>query len=169
MKLLHLRWGLGLVLAVLAGVALAQESRIAVVNIQRITAESAPAKAASAKLEQEFSKRQKDLSEMQTSLKALRERFEREDPTITESQRVVRQREFADQNRELQRKQREYQEDLTARQNEELQNMLVKINRAVKQVADAEKYDLVFQEAAYSNGKHDITDKVLKFLNSGPK
>jgi outer membrane protein len=169
MKLLHLRWGLGLLLALLAGAALAQESRIAVVNTQRITSESAPAKAATAKLEQEFSKRQKDLADMQASLKGLSERFEREAPTLTESQRAARQREFADQNREFQRKQREFQEDLTARRNEELQNVLEKVNKAVKQVADAEKYDLVIQEVAYSNGKHDITDKVLKFLNGGSK
>jgi outer membrane protein len=169
MKILHLRWGLGLVVALLAGAGLAQESRIAIVNVQRMTSESVPAKVATAKLEQEFSKRQKDLGDMQVTLKGLGERLEREGPTLNESQRVARQREYADQGREFQRKQREFQEDLTARRNEELQNVLVTINKAVKQVADAEKYDLVFQEAAYSNGKHDITDKVLKVLNAGAK
>jgi len=33
-------------------------------------------------------------------------------------------------------------------------------------LAEAEKYDLIVQEAVYVNPKHDITDKVLKSLNA---
>lgn len=169
MKTLNFSWSLGLVLAVLACSTSAQESRVAYISTQRITAESAPAKAATAKLEQEFAKRQKDLADLQASLKSLSEKFERDAPTLTESQRATRQKEFAEQNREFQRKQREFQEDLTGRRNEELQQVLDKANKAVKQVADAEKYDLVIQEVVYSNAKHDITEKVLKILNGGSK
>ena len=85
---------------------------------------------------------------------------------MTESQRVSRQKEGAELNRDLQRKQREYQEDLNGRRNEELQQVLEKANKAVRKVADDEKYDLVVQEVVYSNGRHDITDKVLKLLNT---
>lgn len=157
------------VLAFASMAANAQDSRIAYVNTQRITTESAPAKAAQAKLEQEFSKRQKDLVDLQASLKAFSDKFERDAPTLNESQRVSRQKEFADQNRDLQRKQREFQEDLNGRRNEELQQVLDKANKAVKQVADSDKYDLVIQEVVYSNTKHDITDKVLKILNTNSK
>jgi outer membrane protein len=149
---------------------LAQESRLAYVNTQRITTESAIAKAAQAKLEQEFSKRGKELSDLQQALKTFSEKFDRDAPTLTESQRAARQKEGAELNRDLQRKQREYQEDLNGRRNEELQQVLEKANKAVRKVADDEKYDLVVQEVVYSNGRHDITDKVLKLLNtSGAK
>ena len=134
-----------LLFAVLTTSALAQESKIGYINTQRVTTESTPAKVAQAKLEQEFSKRQKDLNDIQTSLKSFGEKFERDAPTLTESQRVSRQKEFAEQNRDLQRKQREFQEDLNSRRNEELQAVLEKANKAVKQVAEAEKYDLVIQ------------------------
>ena len=148
----------------------AQESRLAYVNTQRITTESAIAKAAQTKLEQEFSKRGKELADLQAGLKSFGEKFDRDAPTLTESQRVARQKEGADLNRDLQRKQREYQEDLNGRRNEELQQVLEKANKAVRKVADDEKYDLVVQEVVYSNGRHDITDKVLKLLNtSGTK
>lgn len=160
---------LGLVLAVAAVGAMAQDSKTGYINTQRITTESGPAKAAQAKLEQEFSKRQKDLADLQGSLKSFSEKFERDAPTLTETQRVNRQKEFAELNRDLQRKQREFQEDLNGRRNEELQQVLEKANKAVKQVAEAEKYDLVIQEVVYSNSKHDITDKVLKILNAGSK
>ena len=162
-------WCLGLVLTAAAAGAFAQESKIGYVNTQRITAESTPAKTAQTKLEQEFSKRQKELADAQASLKSFSEKFERDAPTLTESQRTSRQKEFAEQNRDFQRKQREFQEDLNGRRNEELQQVLDKANKAVKVVADAEKYDLIVQEVVYTNGKHDITDKVLKILNTATK
>jgi outer membrane protein len=162
-------WYLGLVLTAAAAGAFAQESKIGYVNTQRITAESTPAKTAQTKLEQEFSKRQKELADAQVSLKSFSEKFERDAPTLTESQRTSRQKEFAEQNRDFQRKQREFQEDLNGRRNEELQQVLDKANKAVKVVADAEKYDLIVQEVVYTNGKHDITDKVLKILNTAAK
>ncbi|MBP6854212.1 MAG: OmpH family outer membrane protein, partial [Rhodoferax sp.] len=71
-----------------------------------------------------------------------------------------------DQDRDFQRKRREFQEDLNARKNEELQQVLERANRVVRQVAEAEKYDVVLQEAVYINPKHDITDKVIRALNS---
>jgi outer membrane protein len=169
MKTLKKTLCLGLLLAGVCTSLLAQESRVAYINTQRITNESVPAKAATAKLEQEFAKRQKELGDLQTSLKSLSEKFERDAPTLSESQRVSRQKEFAEQSRDFQRKQREFQEDLNGRRNEELQQVLDKANKAVKQVADAEKYDLVVQEVVYSNAKHDITEKVLKLLNAGGK
>ncbi len=160
----------GLIAAVLATAswaASAQDSKIGYVNTTRITAESGPAKAAQTKLEQEFSKRQKELSDQQASLKALSEKFERDAPTLSETQRTTRQKEFQELGRDFQRKQREFQEDLNGRRNEELQQVLDKATKAVKQVAEAEKYDLVIQEVVYTNNKHDITDKVLKILNGG--
>lgn len=169
MKSLNKCWVLGVAFALASVAAFAQDTRVAFINTQRITSESAPAKAATAKLEQEFSKRQKDLTDLQATLKNMSDKFERDAPTLSEGQRASRQKEFADQSREFQRKQREFQEDLNGRRNEELQQVLDKATRAVKQVADAEKYDFVLQEAAYNNGKHDITDKVLKVLNGASK
>jgi len=169
MKHVKAMWGVALVLALAAVGAHAQDSKIGYINTQRITTESGPAKAAQAKLELEFSKRQKELGDQQLALKTMSERFERDAPTLTETQRVTRQKEFAEQSRDFQRKQREFQEDLNGRRNEELQQVLDKANKAVKQVAEAEKYDLVIQEVVYSNARHDITEKVLKILNSGAK
>ncbi len=160
---------LALALSTLGSTGFAQDSKVGYINTQRITTESAIAKAAQVKLEQEFSRRGKELGDLQASLKTFSEKFERDTPTMTESQRGSRQKEFAELNRDFQRKQREYQEDLNGRRNEELQQVLEKATKAVRVVADAEKYDLVIQEVVYSNTKHDITEKVLKILNSGAK
>jgi outer membrane protein len=167
MKNLTKLWLIAGALAVASVGAFAQDSKIGYINTQRVTAESGPAKAAQIKLEQEFSKRQKELADQQASLKTFTEKFERDAPTLSETQKATRQKEFAELGRDFQRKQREFQEDLNGRRNEELQQVLDKATKAVKQVAEAEKYDLVIQEVVYTNSKHDITDKVLKILNGG--
>lgn len=145
----------------------AQEFRIGFVSTDRIFKEASTAKAAQAKLEQEFSRREKELVDLRATLKSMADKFEREAPTLPEAQRTTRQKQLVDQDRDFQRKSREFQEDLNARKNEELQQVLERANKVVKQVAEAEKYDLVLQEAVYVNPKHDITDKVIKVLNSG--
>ncbi|MFY8055879.1 MAG: OmpH family outer membrane protein [Limnohabitans sp.] len=155
-----------LLLGYAAITAQAQEVRIGFINTDRIFKEANTAKQAQAKLEQEFSKREKDLNDSGNSLKTAVEKFEREAPTLSESQRVSRQKQLGEQDRDFQRKRREFQEELNARKNEEFQLVLERANRVIKQVAEAEKYDLVLQEAVYINPKHDITDKVLKVINS---
>jgi outer membrane protein len=156
-----------LLLGLLAFAAQAQEAfRVGFVNTDRIFREANTAKSAQAKLEQEFSRREKELNDVGSNLKSLSDKFEREAPTLSEAQRAQRQKQLVDQDREFQRKRREFQEDLNARKNEELQQVLERANKIVKQVAEAEKYDVVLQEAVYINPKHDITDKVIKALNA---
>ena len=154
-------------LALVCAPSQAQETfRVGFVNPDRVLREAQPAKAAQAKLEAEFSKREKDLAGQGDALKGASEKFEREAPTLSEAQRVSRQRTLVDQDRDFQRKRREFQEDLNARKNEELQQVYERANRVVKQVAEAEKYDAILQEAIYINPRHDITDKVIKALNA---
>jgi len=152
--------------ASLSGFAAAQEFRVGFVNTDRIFREANTANQAQAKLEQEFSRREKELVEFGNTLKAASEKLERDAPTLSDAQRNQRQRTLAEQDRDFQRKRREFQEDLNARKNEELQQVLERANRVVRQVAEAEKYDLILQEAVYINPKHDITDKVIRAINT---
>jgi outer membrane protein len=144
----------------------AQEVRLGFVSTDRVLKEASTAKAAQTKLEQEFSKREKDLVDQRTSIKATADKFEREAPTLPETQRQARQKQLLEQDRDFQRKNREFQEDLNARKNEELQLVIQRANKVIKDLAVAEKYDFIFQDAVYVNPKHDITDKVIKALNA---
>ena len=146
--------------------AQAQEFRIGFVKTDRIFKEANTAKTAQATLDQEFSKRDRDIVDQGTLLKLAADKFQVEAPTLSEAQRVVRQKQLADQDRELQRNRRVFQEDLNARKREALQQVIVSVNRVIKQVAEAGKYDLVLQDAVYVNPKHDLTDKVLKILDA---
>jgi len=157
---------IGLFAGVTSLAAHAQEFRVGFVNTDRIFREANTAKQAQAKLEQEFARREKELVDMGNTLKTASEKLERDAPTLSETQRNQRQKQLVDQDRDFQRKRREFQEDLNTRKNEEFQQVLERANRVVRQVAEAEKYDLVLQEAVYINPKHDITEKVIKAINA---
>jgi outer membrane protein len=153
-------------LAFVAATSVAQsEGRVGYVNLERILRDSAPAMRAQKKLEIEFAKRDQELGKMADQLKRLQDTLEKNAVTMSESERTKRDREFADLNREFQRKQREAREDFNQRRNEELSGVIERANRAVKQIAEAEKYDVIFQEAVWASPRIDITDKVIKALD----
>ena len=70
-----------------------------------------------------------------------------------------------DLDQDFKRKQRIFSEDLNQRKNEEIAALVDRAVKAVKQIAEAEKYDIVLQDAVYFNPRVDITDKVLKALS----
>ena len=148
--------------------ASAQELKIGYVNSDRVMRDAAPAKAAQAKLEAEFAKRQKEGDDAAARLKAAAEKLDKDAPTLSELERNRRQRELIDQDRELQRKRREFQEDLNQRKNEELASVVERANRVIKQIYETEKYDLILQGDAmvFVGPRIDITDKVIKALNA---
>lgn len=142
----------------------AQDSRVAIFDSQRVIRESAPAKAAEAKIEQEFSKRGKDLQDLATKIKAMADRLDKDSAVLSESERIKRQRELTDLDQDFKRKQRIFNEDLNQRKNEEIASLVDRAYKVVKQIAETEKYDIVLQDAVFYNPRVDITDKVLKAL-----
>jgi outer membrane protein len=146
--------------------AFAQELKIGYVNSERVLREANPAKAAQTKLETEFSKRERELNDAAAKLKTAADKLEKESPALAETERGRRQRELVDQDRDLQRKRREFQEDLNQRRNEELAAVVERANRVIRQIFDAEKYDLILQEVVFAGARIDITDKVIKVLNT---
>jgi len=149
-----------------AAAAPAQEFKMGYVNLDRVLRDASPAKAAQAKLEIEFSRREKELTDTAQRIKTASDKFEKDAPTLAEAERGRGRRDVVEQDREFQRKRREFQEDLNQRKNEELASVLDRANRVVKQIFDQEKYDLIVQEAVFASPRVDITDKVIKSLNA---
>ena len=161
------RWFAAAALFVVAAVpAHAQDLKIGYVNSERVLREATPAKAAQAKLEAEFSKRERDLNDAAAKLKTAADKLEKEAPTLSETEKARRQRELVDQDRDLQRKRREFQEDLNQRRNEELATVVERANKVIRQIFETEKYDLILQEVVFASPRVDITDKVIKVLNA---
>lgn len=145
--------------------ALANDAlKVGFVSIERILREAAPAKKALQKLEKEFQSRDADVQKLAKQAKDLQAILEKEAVTMSESDRRNKEADLARLNRDLQRMQREFREDLNTRKNEELSQVIERANKVVQQIAEAEKYDLIFQEAVYRSPRIDITDKVLKLL-----
>jgi outer membrane protein len=148
------------------GVAQAQSqgTKIGFVNTERILRDSAPAKAAQAKIESEFKRRDDDLQRLATDLRGKAEKLDKDSPVLSDTQRVSRQRELSNLDMDLQRKRREFQEDFNRRRNEEFSTIVSKANDAIKNIAQQENYDLIVQDAVTVNPRIDITDKVIQSL-----
>jgi len=158
---------LSLVAAALLGLSQAAiaETKIGFVNSDRVMREAAPAVRAQQRLEKEFEKRDQELQRIARDLKSMQEDLERNGPTMADGDRRNKERALTELNRDFQRKQREFREDLNQRRNEELASVLDKANRTVKELAEQENYDIIFQEAVYANPRIDLTDKVIKALS----
>ena len=160
--------GVAAILSLLAAPAAvrADELKIGFVSTERIMRESVAAKAAEARLTQEFAKRDKDLQDLGAKLKATADKLDKDGPILSEAERTRQQRDLQDMDREFQRRRREFQEDLNQRKNEELQSLLERAQRIVRQLAEQEKYDVILQDAVYVGPRADVTDKVLKTLDA---
>jgi len=153
-----------LLLAFAAAVAVAQDFKIGFVDVERIRRESAPAERASKQLEKEFAPRAQDLQRREAQVKTLQGQLEKDAMTMSESERRGKEQELSRMNVDFQRLQREYREDLNMRRNQELATLFERADRVIKQIADAEKFDLIVQEAVFRSPRIDITERVLKAL-----
>lgn len=144
----------------------AQELKIGAVDLDRVVRDASISKAAESRLDTEFNRRKKELDEIDLRLKNASDKFDKDAPTLAESERVRRQRSLVDQDRELQRKRREFQEDLSQRRNEEMASVLDRTKRAIVAIAEQEKYDLIVEQAVIAGPRVDITDKVIKALSA---
>src|SRR5688500_19930004 len=105
--------------AVLAALALPAASqtpppggKFGFVHTERILRDSIPAQRAQKKIEAEFQKRDRELAGIAADLKKAQDEIEKNALTMSENQRRAKERDFGELNREFQRKQREFREDL---------------------------------------------------------
>ena len=147
--------------------AQAQQLSIGVINSQRILAEAPQMKAASARLKQEFEKRETEVQDLENRINGMQAKYEKDAPLMSEADRAKASRDLGELAKDYQRRKRELQEDFNQRRNEEYDNALAKVKKVVTQVAEENKFDLVLQDTsvAYSSSRIDVTEKVLKALN----
>ncbi|MFA5370574.1 MAG: OmpH family outer membrane protein [Sideroxydans sp.] len=154
----------GVLLFVFATGVLAEATRIGFVDTERILRESEPALAAQKRIDKEFAVREQEVKALAKQLQDAKASFEAKTATFSDAQRRIQEREIANLNLILQTRQREFREDISLRQNEELARILARADQAIKRIAESEQYDVILQEAVYRSPKVDITEKVLKYL-----
>ncbi|WP_036167897.1 OmpH family outer membrane protein [Massilia sp. 9096] len=143
----------------------AAPSRIGYVFTERLMTESKLAKAADSRIQGEFSKRQKSLDDAVARFKSAREKFDEDAPKLADLERTRRTRELLDMEKDLQRMQREYNEDLFQRKNEERAAISQKAYKLIEQIAEQDHLDIVLEGAVWASPRIDITDKILKQLD----
>lgn len=158
--------GLGSTMAVTVTPVQAQQqgTKIGFVSTERILRDSKPAKAAQAKIESEFKRRDDELQSMANNLRNQAQKFDKDAPVLSESERIKRQRQLADLDSDLQRKRREFQEDFNRRRNEEFSNIVEQADAAIQKIAESQGYDLIIQDAVTVSPRVDITDQVMQAL-----
>jgi outer membrane protein len=155
-------------LGLFSEVVRAQEAntKIAFVSIERILSESKLAKDAQAKMQNEFGAREKEVRDGISKIKAMAAQLDKDAAILPENERIRKQRELADNDREIQRKQRELIEDTQRRGAEERAKIFEKANQVLKTIVEQKKLDLVVQEAAFVSPRVDITNEVIAALNA---
>lgn len=156
--------GVGIVCSLIMAGSANADVKIGFVDIQKLFDQAPVSVKAKKKLEAEFAKRESDLQKLNKQIKTQQEALDKNGASMSDTERRNRERDLADLSREFQRKQREFREDLEIRSNEVNALVFERANKALKQVAEAEKYDLIVQDAAYYNPRIDITDKIIKAL-----
>lgn len=163
----HQVWAsvVGMVVAATAATSVfANEYKIGFVNVERVFSQAAPAAKATKKLEREFSVRDQELQKTSKQIRDMQSALEKE--TLPEAERAKRERELGNMTRDFQRNQREFREDLNLRKSEELAGLQERANQVIRKIAEAEKFDLILQDAVYISPRIDITDKVIKALEN---
>jgi outer membrane protein len=154
-----------LILGIMAAAPVgAADLKIGYVHTERVFRESQLAVKAQKKLEQEFAKREQEIQKMVKQARDLQASLEKEGLTLAESEKTRRERELANLNREIQRGQREFREDLNMRKNEEFAAVHEKARKIISEIAEKEKFDLILEQAVFASPKVDITERVLKAL-----
>ncbi len=159
---------LALAAACAAAPALAN-TKVGFVNTERLLREAPLSVAAQKKLEREFAARDQELQKLAKQARDLQAQLDKDGVTMPESERKAKERDLGNLNRELQRQGREFREDLNLRRNEELGQIQERARKAIQDIAKAEKFDLIVEQAVYVDNKIDITDKVMRALGTNAR
>lgn len=150
--------------AIVLACAVQADTKVGFVSIEQVMTKSAPFARAQKRLEKEFEKRKADLAALQNKLRDTKNLLEKSDVTMSEPERRRKERDWNSLNGEFQRKSRELSEYMNQRQGEELKAIQDKTLQIIRQIAEADKYDLIVQDALYSSAAIDLTPQVIKAL-----
>ena len=145
------------------------EGRSASSNLERIVRDAAPAVRAQKKIEAEFAKREQELEKMAEQLKRMQDAAgeERRDACRRPSA-ATRSASSTTSTAISSASSASSAKTSTSGATRNCRSVIERANRIISQIAEQEKYDIIFQEAVYASPRIDITDKVIKALEDKP-
>ncbi|QSX35498.1 OmpH family outer membrane protein [Shewanella avicenniae] len=154
----------------LAGAPLAAHAeKLAVVDMGTVFQQIPQREQITDALKKEFGDRMAAVQKMQDDLKGMMEKQQRDAAIMTEAQKTDLVRKMDQIKADLQLKGKALDEDLRSRQGEEQNKLLVKVQKAINDIAKKEQYDMVLQRGAviYVKPEADISGKVVEELSKG--
>ena len=143
------------------------ETKIGFVNMVEIMEKSPQADAARKDLEDEFSGRDKELTEVRDQILKLEDTLKKDGAIMNDSKRTALEKEVVNKKREYNRQQDELREDFNIRRNEALGNLQKNVHKVIIEIAKSENYDLVVtQPVLFASSRIDLTEHVLQELKS---
>jgi len=144
------------------------DPKVGVVDPQRLMLESPQGKAMQESMRAEFAPRERTLQAQAQGIKAKQDKLQKDGATMTDEQRVRAEKELRDNERDFERARGEYQDDITARRNEELSRLQRTLGEEVRNYAKAQNFDVVLSGEAvvYATPAYDITPAVLTALQA---
>jgi len=144
------------------------DPKIGIVDAQRLLEESPQGKAVQESMRAEFAPRQRTLQAQEQTLKAKFEKLQKDGATMTEDQRQKAEKDLREGQRDFERAKGEFQDDISARRNEEMSRLQRTLGEEVRNYAKANNYDMVFstEGIVYAAQTYDITPGVLAAMQA---
>jgi outer membrane protein len=144
--------------------------RIGVVDFNRLIKESPQAKTMQKALEDEFAPRRRDLAAKASELKDRRAKLEKDVQVMGADERRAAESRYRDDERDLGRRQSEYEEDVNVRGNAELGKLQEAVLREIAAFAKQKGYDLIVGPGVlYAAQSVDLTSQILVSLEANAK
>jgi outer membrane protein len=168
-----LRWRVRTLIAALAllwalssaPAALAQQSRIGYIDMQRLLDNAPQVQAGKEALRREFAQRDAELKAQEQRLAELRAREQRDAAILPREAAQALSREIETLDRAIKRLRDKLREDLSERTSAELNQRRPEVHEAVIEYAREQGYDLVVESPViYASASIDITDRVIERL-----
>ena len=154
-------------LAVFTASVQAAEFKVGFVNVAKVLDQAPQARTASSRIEKEFAPRDRDLIAQQKELRKLEDRLVKNGAVMSATERERQSASIRRLRREIRTNQGEFREDLNLARSREMTKLQRRVVQVIKDMAKAEKYDLIIGEGViYAGDKVNITDKVLAKLKA---
>jgi outer membrane protein len=153
-----------------APAARAVDARIAVVDYRRAVHEVDEGKAIDTNLRKELEDKQKQLDAKQAELETMRSEFEKQQAVLSEQVKQAKAAELDKRMGELRQLYMQLQQDLSAREQEGMKGLLDRMGGLVKEIADAEGFQMVLEKSdagvVWAQPSLDVTNELVRKYNT---
>ncbi len=140
--------------------------RIGYVDMRQVIVESKAGKAHQAEMEKMIKERQSALDAETQKLQKLKDSFEKNQMTLSDTQKKAKQKEFQDEMQNYQHMAGDAQQAVRQQDSEYTQKAVAKIRGIIAKIAQKDKLNLVFEKTElmvlYSDPGLDITQQVME-------